>query len=90
MSPGSPRSASGVIAIKLPGSRVMCGRRFPAGCESGVRSVRNRCQLRNGKPAYILADLNDLLTSAPLEETELLSAPLIDEPYLANYVAAMV
>jgi len=47
-------------------------------------------QLRNEKPAYVLAELNDLLTSAPRGQIELLSAPSIDDPYLANYVAAMV
>ena len=47
-------------------------------------------QLRNGKPSWVLAELNDLLTGAPLDQIELLSAPSIDDPYLANYVAAMV
>jgi hypothetical protein len=47
-------------------------------------------QLRNEKPAYVLAELNDLLTGAPREQIELLSAPSIHDPYLANYVAAMV
>lgn len=47
-------------------------------------------QLRNEKPTYILAELNDLLAAAPRDQIELLSAPSIDDPYLANYVAAMV
>ncbi len=47
-------------------------------------------QLRNEKPAYVLAELNDLLTSAPSDQIERLPAPSIDDPYLANYVAAMV
>ena len=47
-------------------------------------------KLRNGKPAYVLAELNDLLTAASCEQIEMLSAPMIDDPYLANYVAAMV
>ena len=42
-------------------------------------------QLRNEKPAYVLAELNDLLASAPRDQIELLSAPSIDDPYLANY-----
>ncbi len=47
-------------------------------------------QLRSEKPAYILAELNDLLTGAQLDQIELLPAPSIDDAYLANYVAAMV
>jgi hypothetical protein len=46
--------------------------------------------LRNEQPAYVLAELNDLLTGASREQIELLSAPSIEDCYLANYVAAMV
>ena len=42
------------------------------------------------KPTYILAELNDLLTAIRAEEVEQLEAPSITDPYLANYVAAMV
>jgi hypothetical protein len=38
----------------------------------------------------VLAELNDLLTGAAEDQFELLPAPPIDDPYLANYVAAMV
>jgi hypothetical protein len=47
-------------------------------------------RLQSEKPVYPLAELNDLLTRASLDEIELLPAPPIDDPYLANYVAAMV
>jgi hypothetical protein len=47
-------------------------------------------QLPSEKPAYVLAELNDLLAGAPRDQIELLSAPSIHDPYLANYVAAMV
>ena len=47
-------------------------------------------QLRNEQPAYILAEMNDLLTSASGAQIEGLSAPAIADPYLANDVAAMV
>ena len=49
-------------------------------------------QNRAGKvpPAFVLADLNDLLTAAPGDRFELLAQPPIRDPYLANYVAAMV
>ncbi|MSV32086.1 MAG: hypothetical protein EXQ57_06155 [Bryobacterales bacterium] len=46
--------------------------------------------LRKEEPAYVLAELNDLLTNAPGAQIEILSAPSIADPYLANYVAAMV
>jgi hypothetical protein len=42
------------------------------------------------KPAFILAELNDLLTAAAANQFELLARPPIHDPYLANYVAAMV
>ena len=41
-------------------------------------------------PAFVLAELNDLLTAAPKEQFQLLAVPSIADPYLANYVAAMV
>ena len=47
-------------------------------------------QLRHEKPSYVLAELNDLLANAPGTQIECLSAPSIADPYLANYVAAMV
>jgi len=47
-------------------------------------------QLRKGKSAFVLAELNDLLTAAGGEEFHLLPAPGIPDSYLANYVAAMV
>ncbi len=47
-------------------------------------------QLRRGKSAFVLAELNDLLTAAAGEEFHLLPAPGIPDPYLANYVATMV
>jgi hypothetical protein len=37
-----------------------------------------------------LAELNDLLTSAPGEEIERLPPPRIEDPYRLNYVTAMV
>jgi hypothetical protein len=37
-------------------------------------------QLRDEKPAFILAELNDLLTGASSAELELLSSPSIDDP----------
>jgi hypothetical protein len=43
----------------------------------------------NVKPAYVLADLNDLLTAAAGDQFESLPQPSIDDPYLSNYVAAM-
>jgi hypothetical protein len=42
------------------------------------------------KPAFVLAELNDLLTAASGEEIGLLESPAIDDSYRANYVAAMV
>jgi hypothetical protein len=47
-------------------------------------------QLRNERPAYILAEMNDLLTHASGSQIEDLAEPAIPDPYLANYVAAMV
>ena len=47
-------------------------------------------QLGGTKPSYILAELNDLLTAAAGDQFESLPGPSIDDPYLANYVAAMV
>ncbi len=47
-------------------------------------------ELRHGRSAYVLAELNDLLTDASRAGLENLDAPSIDDPYLANYVAAMV
>jgi hypothetical protein len=47
-------------------------------------------QLRNGQQTYILAEINDLLTSASPSQIECLSEPSIADAYLANYVAAMV
>ena len=47
-------------------------------------------RLRNETPAYILAELNDLLTAASASQIGSLSEPSIADPYLANYVAAMV
>lgn len=46
--------------------------------------------LGNEKPAYVLAELNDLLANATGAQIESLAAPSIADPYLANYVAAMV
>lgn len=40
--------------------------------------------------SYVLAELNDLLTGSAVEQIEELPAPLLDDVYLANYVAAMV
>ena len=42
------------------------------------------------KPAFALAGLNEMLTAAPGELFAGLPAPGIEDPYLANYVAAMV
>lgn len=42
------------------------------------------------KPGYILAELNDVLTAAAGDQFDFLEAPQIQDPYLANYVAAMV
>ena len=47
-------------------------------------------QLEGATPSYLLAELNDLLTAAPPEDIPVLPPPAISEPYLANYVAAMV
>ncbi len=47
-------------------------------------------RLGEGKPAFVLAELNDLLTAAAADQFELLEAPTIGDPYLSNYVAAMV
>lgn len=47
-------------------------------------------ELRNERSAYVLAELNDLLTGASRDSLQSLAAPSIDDPYLANYVAAMV
>ena len=47
-------------------------------------------QLRNNQPSYILAEINDLLTSASGAQIESLPAPSFADPYLANYVAEMV
>jgi hypothetical protein len=52
--------------------------------------LRLASRLRSEPPAYVLADLNDLLAASPGSEIEFLSAPSITDPYLANYVAAMV
>lgn len=40
--------------------------------------------------SYALAELNDLLTPASADESRSLPCPSISDPYLANYVAAMV
>ena len=42
------------------------------------------------KPAFALAELNAWLAAAPGDLFELLPRPSIENPYLANYVAAMV
>ena len=42
------------------------------------------------RPAYALAELNDLLTAAEGDQIPLLDEPPIADSYLANYVAAMV
>ena len=42
------------------------------------------------EPAFVLAELNDLLTAAAGDELRSLPPPDIRDPYLANYVAAMV
>jgi len=47
-------------------------------------------QLGEGKPTFVLAELNDLLTEAAGDQLELLEAPMVSDAYLANYVAAMV
>jgi hypothetical protein len=47
-------------------------------------------QLGEGTPAFVLAELNDLLTAASSDEFRLLPPPSIGDPYLSNYVAAMV
>lgn len=47
-------------------------------------------ELRDRQPAYILADMNDLLTNAAGSDIESLPAAEIPDPYPANYVAAMV
>ena len=47
-------------------------------------------QTEGARPAYILAELNDLLTAAAGEQIQSLPAPSIRDPYLSNYVAAMV
>ena len=43
-----------------------------------------------GKSPYVFAELNDLLTAADRTQFALLGAPLLTDPYLSNYVAAMV
>ncbi len=45
---------------------------------------------RHAKPAFVLADLNDLLTAAAGDQIESLPQPSIGDHYLSNYVAAMV
>jgi hypothetical protein len=47
-------------------------------------------ELNEGNRAYILAEMNDLLTAAPGGAIPELPAPGISDAYLANYVAAMV
>ncbi len=47
-------------------------------------------QLRSEPPTYVLAEVNDLLTKTSAAQIDSLGAPVIDDPYLANYVAAMV
>jgi hypothetical protein len=47
-------------------------------------------QLQMGQHAYILAELNDLLTNATGPQIQSLSAPQLADPFLSNYVAAMV
>jgi hypothetical protein len=47
-------------------------------------------QLATEKPAFVLFELNDLLTAAAGDLFEQLPVPDIADPYLANYVAAMV
>ncbi len=47
-------------------------------------------QVHIDQPSYVLAEINDLLAKASAAEIESLSAPSIADPYLANYVAAMV
>ena len=47
-------------------------------------------QVGKHQPSYILAEMNDLLSNASAADIESLSAPPIADPYLANYVAAMV
>ena len=48
-------------------------------------------RLGEGTPAsFVLAELNDLLTAATGDQVESLAEPQIHDPYLANYVAAMV
>jgi hypothetical protein len=52
------------------------------------RSLISR--LGEEKAAFVLAELNDLLTAAAGDQIELLAPPSIADPYLANYVTAMV
>jgi hypothetical protein len=47
-------------------------------------------RLDEGKSAFILAELNDLLTAADGDEISSLPPACIGDQYLANYVAAMV
>jgi hypothetical protein len=47
-------------------------------------------QVRGDDRAYILAEINDLLTHASGSQIECLGEPSISDPYLANYVAAMI
>jgi hypothetical protein len=67
----------------------------PAGAKVGFvttaeafRSITD--SLQADRPSYALAELNDLLTPASADEIRSLPCPSIADPYLANYVAAMV
>ena len=58
---------------------------------TSAEAFRNlTAKLAEGKSAYVLAELNDLLTAAAGDQFVLLPLPAIPDPYLMNYVAAMV
>ncbi len=47
-------------------------------------------RLNRANSAFVLAGLNDLLTTAAGNQLEFLEAPAIEDAYLSNYVAALV
>lgn len=61
---------------------------MPVDITSQFACLASELSARNSR--WVLASLNDLLTTATREEVESLPVPAINDPYLANYVAAMV
>lgn len=57
---------------------------------TGEEFQRLTSRLHMQDRSYVLAELNDLLTNAAVDQIAELPAPSLEDVYLSNYVAAMV